>query len=356
MEDLQKQFSQIKSRATSLSDLAKLIRDKISKINLNIKKMKEYKFSSRIEDVAFTSALGTFADKAIIILQEEAGKALSSSKEFSYPPFANGLRKAIMDGGDGIILKKRGQNITTAVDMNRICGSINEYASAVKLARKELKIGKITSLNPDIGSYIWWEKIYGVFEGKSITKKNKEGKAVDITRRYQGKYERTISSRIGFFKSLAPWWQLLDKGNAGPSFPDSGGFPTPEQSPTNFVRKSEWRINSELYAIYETNLNKIRIKIQNKIDIHTKEIEFWQTELDKITGGVEDDRFKVARTELRSRVRNWQTVDFEKFEIIVTRLAMGERINPQSGVRLGRGNRIRVLAIANKINQLFGEL
>lgn len=357
LEYLNKVFESLEKNILDTKELIEYITSEADRLFEEVNKTVDYIYSDEFLDVVFIDTLNEIGKKPIQILRKNAYSAMETSEEFSYDPYENGLQSALRSG-ESIRISRVGKSSNVFIDMDRVCGNIEEYAAAVKQAREDLGIGKLTKIRPESGSIFWARNIWGVFKGESVTKTNKKGETIDITENYLGKYELTIATRMEYFNSPAPWWSLLDQGNAGGFPEDSGGFPTPNLAPTNFVNKSKLEIEELFNNIFQNKIIETRRVSQEYLDKLNKEIEFWNKKLEKLANKVEEpndqELIDYARSEIEARIENWETVNYEKMGELAQKLARGERINPKSGVWLGEGNRFRVLDIVNEIYRIFG--
>jgi hypothetical protein len=206
-------------------------------------------------------------ERAQVILVEEAMRAIRGT-EFVEAVYREGLLAAILLPATITfsIVREGAPNIK--INLKETAGTTRDYANAVRKARKDLGVGKTRRVSKkrfereglSMASWFWKEKYYGPAHGKTIPQPiyKKEETPTGRKRKqrnynedaYKAAYERTLLSRASFFgKGLAPWWQLLDRGNpsAWSGGKDSIHEPYPTNSATNFVQKAHTRMKAESY-------------------------------------------------------------------------------------------------------------
>jgi len=182
---------------------------------------------ARAADLAFKESLSMAMDESGSIFQEEVQKAVITSNEYNYEAF----KKPLLDVADINGLFKYtihgvgwSKNISLDINMDSTAGSIDDYATAVELARGALGVGE--GKDPERASKTWKTKIYGT----------------DL-------YTKTMKLRAGYYSSPAPFWSLLNYGNKSVTMAsDWGGTPYPTCSPTRFVEHSRDRV----YKLFRT--------------------------------------------------------------------------------------------------------
>jgi len=196
------------------------------------------------------------------VLKSNVESALSTSKEYNTPEFKAGIMEAINDDRV-IIFKYESGRVYTIVQMNLVAGRLSDYAAAVEKARATLERGGAKDMG--MASRFWKNIIYRqAREGLKVKQRRTKGqKGRTPSRVKEGKnlYRMTIKERLSNCIGLAPWWELLDKGNTGTDFPDRGGTPYPSSPPTRFVEKTEAKLDRYIqkkYArIYDELLKEI---------------------------------------------------------------------------------------------------
>ncbi len=189
------------------------------------------------------------------ILVNEITKAINTSKEYKYDQFKTPLLQAAnnLDTIEYIAIPPNFDRIVVVIDFDKTAGSLEDYAKAVDFARKVLRV-KYKGSGPDQSDADYWKEIY---LGTRTPVRGLNRKRPD-TGRTANLYERTIAVRTSFLfgQILAPWWSLLDQGNAGTMGGDAS-FAHPAVAPTHFVENARNRINTKFNDIYTRKLNKV---------------------------------------------------------------------------------------------------
>jgi hypothetical protein len=201
--------------------------------------------SDAVMKYAHLEAFNTVQELALGFLLQKLKEATVSTVEYNIPIFTTHMEEAIRYNQHNLItlVAEEPGEINVNINMYHL-GDPEEYASAVRVARSELGIGKIP--DPEVRSHIWEEKIYGTErEGRKI-EHPKTGE--DITDRYIGLYTQTIVTRLSEIgPDKAPWWYFINYGNldmfAG-EVEEEGGAPYPVIEPTYFVNKAIVAIES----------------------------------------------------------------------------------------------------------------
>lgn len=169
-------------------------------------------------------------EKAPTVYLKHIRNAVRKSQEFSYPAFLQPLI-SIADDDNLYYFTVRGSGWNTRLIVNlamdAVAGTIDDYANAVESTREYYKVGKG---DPQTASSIW-KRIYT------------SGKTDYI-------YARTITTRLQFADSPAPYWSLLNYGNKVNMSSSRGGTPYPNSPGTHFVQD----IQSELSNYFTESL------------------------------------------------------------------------------------------------------
>jgi archaellum component FlaC len=285
LAQFESEFNRAFGSLSKLEELLNKIQTQIDKLTeeYNQRVEKEYEVAptaySQFMEENFTALLG------ILIANTE--KAIAGSSEFSNPLYASRLMEAVsipeileivMDTTNSETLPILIINIL----MDQYAGNIGDWGKAVKVVRKNRGHGKVSRKNPETGSSMFFEKYYSVdVLGKTISRTYKRtnkkkgvtaGETRDITERYAGKYLETLMERLDSCGSLAPFWSLLDYGNApypGGLSSDIGGNAMPKQAPTHFVSESLGQIKENANIVFK----QIYDSIKKKYDKELKEIQ-----------------------------------------------------------------------------------
>ncbi len=234
-------------------ELLKTIAENAKNFLLVLNKVDKKSIES-VKKMAHISAINAISDKVFSVFKRHFIEAIIKSVEYNHELFVNQTLRALEAHQNELIsIIPDGEPGKIFVNLNmNVLGTIDEYAAAVEMTREELGIAKIPDAN--IRSVIWAEKIYGVArEGVRVTKLNTdELEEEDITDRYEGLWERTITTRLSFLDPLsAPWWYILNYGNINLRFSEGDeGIPYPTIEPTYFLDNIVIEINNLFYAYY----------------------------------------------------------------------------------------------------------
>lgn len=192
----------------------------------------------------YVQGIITFAKKRVKKYAKEAfalelTSALARNKEFDYQIYKDSLMRVARD--DSLIrIITTGARFTTRatimIDMNRVAGSLADWATGITKAREALS-GKIRPRNydPVRASEYWREKVYKAKESSS-------------------RYQRTIQLRLVYATTPAPFWQILDQGTTRLDS-DRGGTAYPLNRPTNFVRSVQKELETFFAEIMDDEEN-----------------------------------------------------------------------------------------------------
>ena len=204
------------------------------------------------------------------ILWREAQTAITSTKEYDIPEFREPLRTAIyMDGCINIRTYDDGRTISVEIDLNKTAGSIENYAQAIRAVRN-LMTGDERGWREDKGraSWFWKNFIYRqAREGLKIKKgklKGQRRRASLSQREGTQMYKETISNRLAAMGTLAPFWELIDKGNINNAALDEGGTPYPSNSATNFVSRAQIEIRSSFEGSYRQKVTELVSQLETQ--------------------------------------------------------------------------------------------
>lgn len=272
LEQFEREFNAAVGSLEALTLLAERIEQKIQELK------EEYAAKEAEEDMiapaSFTQFLETYFDELRSILIVTTQRAIESSQEYSLPLFAERLLEAVsLPSILQLTIEPSAYSgeeasapfVIAEVLMDEYAGNIEEWAQAVIAVREELVANSRAPYPPqsssgEMRSHFFFEKYYAVDRlGKTIEKTYKKGKnkgkTIDITDRYEGKYTETISRRLAYCPSPAPFWSLLEYGNApyaGGMSSDVGGYAAPEQAPTHFVSEAIALIERDAQYYYES--------------------------------------------------------------------------------------------------------
>ncbi|MHA1950295.1 MAG: hypothetical protein ACW99G_14725 [Candidatus Thorarchaeota archaeon] len=285
---------------------------------------------------AFMDCVEVIQDKAMNFLVTEAVKAVVATQEFNYDLYVEHLLSAMEVNQKKIIAiipHEESRSVEVKVNLN-ILGKPEEWGKAIEAYRKAKKLGRSrgrTGEHGEMSSYFWKEKIYGAGrEGTRVQKgKPKKDAALlrtrkakkqrrrldkDITEKYRGKYKETIAGRLSFIpggKSKAPFWHLIEHGNANVDLGiDADGVPYPTFGPTNFARNSEEAIASAFRQLWDQYLEAATNFIRQLQDERVTEMLEHYTPSEEAIRRTKEEKTELRKLKrLRGRVRGKRTRD-----------------------------------------------
>lgn len=215
---------------------------------------------------AWVEAVNYLTPTVFNLVLSETLKAAAITGEYNYPIYLEYLVNAILANKELMVSFEPTGDITKINVNMQVLGDIDQWAIAVTATRNALEIGQKEDM--EARSEYWAYKVYATArEGlavQSYSKKRKE--PLDVTDKFSKLYEATVTTRLGFLADdTAPFWYLIENGNAPGSMPDSGGFPYPIVSPTRFVSKTEIAIAKMFELTLLRLLNKVMLDYANAI-------------------------------------------------------------------------------------------
>lgn len=277
--------------------------------------------SPQMAENAFQISVSQTLQEAPEILKSEIETAVLKNDEYAYTALLIPLLDVANDTELYEILAYGGgwaMSITVNLLMDEIAGNIQDYADAVQSTREELNVGRS---NPKKASDIWRNRIYPT-RGKS------------------GPYGHTISTRLSYMASQAPYWSLLNDGNkTGSMSSDRGGTPFPSHAGTHFVQHAEEKIR-KIFRIYfsghkEQNRSDIAL-IKDQMDYVTELLG----QLDSTIYEIEEN-LDNAKSVARRLGKTMDQIDNNKLLDVVERVRSGELTSGR--VNIGkRGSRVRI--------------
>jgi len=205
-------------------------------------------------------AITYMESQASNVVLAEALKAFFITTEYNYPLYIEHFTNAFRVKQDQIVtFTPESENYTKVqVDFSPL-GEILEWENAVIFARAELKVGGGEEPDMEEASFYWYAMVYGPGrEGLPVFTYSKKGGAKDVTEYYSGKYEKTISTRLKFLDTeSAPFWYLIENGNAPGTMQDRGGMPYPQIAPTHFISKAEIAVAKIFELVLYRFINKV---------------------------------------------------------------------------------------------------
>jgi len=314
------------------------------------------------------SAMAEIKELATEILLDQMVIAIENFEEFNEEVFKEAFFECAYKPG-AISLALSGQTLMVKVNMNKVAGRIDEYASAIIKTRRAMQIGpyrrgkkgKRAPLSPAWASLMWREKYYGsAREGGG----GLQGKWAKKAEDYAQAYWDTIAMRMSFMPSGAPFWSIIDQGNK-PLRSDYGGTSYPEQAGEHFVDKTVARIQRKFaerkaYYIAEYNnavklVKKLRevvkyideeiVRIGNAINAKA---QYWlgkdSAKSARATQARDYEEFyrEHARSVIEERTKQrFQDADLSKLQELLDELVAGDEIPYRINIGT-RGKQVRI--------------
>lgn len=289
IKDTTRLISSVSDAATKeqLARLAELFVSVSTEIAKALEVTIEYQNSGEIPAIVFGGVVSRGREEYTKLLVRNTKDALERISEFDLPRFRNPLLEIVKVPEIIEIIptsySRNSAEFQVKILINQYAGTIDDYFNAVNLARYALQ-----GLDPDspdavlkglpapMAGFMWAEKYYKpAREGTRVTRTYKTGKNAgkekDITAKYVRKYWRTINLRLGFFEGKAPYWYLLEHGNASGNLGsyatadsqkltnagEEGNKPYPIYGGTNFIARTEMQIKLLITVEYLKKMSMI---------------------------------------------------------------------------------------------------
>ncbi len=310
------------------------------------------------------------------LMKKNALIAIAETKEFDLPEFRAGLLKAIDDDNSYRLSATKAGQIVIAVDFDLTAGTLADYGHAITETRRDLEIGRSKSkgerLDPELASTMWMEKYYKpAREGEDIpqpkektrtskrkVRKDKKQKREYNRQQYIDKYYATITTRIRNFSGFAPYWRILNYGNAGLKLSSNwDGTAYPLFEPTRFVENTVAEVQKLVVKnttgqdvkSYKEILNDELDKLGRALKLVDEKTE----KLDNLSDIEETHNKKeFTITEVRKALSGqFGGVDLSRILDLINKLQEGT-INPERRVELTRsGSKERVRIRVKRLYQ-----
>jgi hypothetical protein len=210
---------------------------------------------------AFITVLEEHKNAYHELLVTEAEVAISLTQEFDLPIFREPLISAIRRD-ESIVFSIVSDVVVVEIDLDNTAGRLEDYISAVESVRQNFP----RTLAPVDASRYWRYFLYGqARDGLRMKKRRKKGqRGRTPSHKEEGtqRYFDTIQDRIASMSSPAPWWSILNDGNA--VFGGSG-TPYPNNPATHFVDTATTKILLDFSGkvAKEQNLLFTRLQLEN---------------------------------------------------------------------------------------------
>jgi hypothetical protein len=326
-----------------------------------------------LENVAFTEIYPDIEEQARKTIRTKAIKALEASGEFDYPPYRDGLLEVIDDPElIGISQVKGIPRIKVEYFFDAIAGpleswakAVNTYRETIREERVSIRKGKPFDPPADVSSKKWKEHIYAVDreEGKATRRKwNRAEKryiTVDVTDMYKGLYEKTVKARLALSGEIAPWWSLLEHGNAPGSLSSDrdGGIPYPIVPAQKFISDS----STEVALLGDTQLNEKMVELKKAYEENIKSIPvaitYIETSITELTDKIaaETPVFDEAEKRVDEAFEGFEENEktLKRIKELTAKIAAGEPVPER--IQIG-GVRRRTKDLVREFNEEMAKL
>lgn len=204
-------------------------------------------------------------------------ESANKTKEYSYEPYLVHLIGAININMEKLITMEKPSDSWSPpgwkIDFSPL-GTVDEWAAIVDAIRKLIQLKR--PYNPsfkdigrvDLASKKWKEYYQADREGGD--------------KKYSGKYANTVALRLALTpKDKAPFWYLIEHGNASNSGMPGDGIPYPKFAATDMQKEIRTQLSREFHNVYrrykdliQIVINQLPPKIKNRIvaaDIEAEE-------------------------------------------------------------------------------------
>jgi len=196
------------------------------------------------EDIVST-ALGRVFNQIQGILLNNLRRAINTTKEFNTPELSGHL-EIVFSNPDIIRVNSSDGRLNLFASASAVAGDWNDMEAGIIVARDTL--GFKGTNTPEERSKYWKEIIYApAREGAAAPEEVSRGKKQSFRSKAKDAYSRTIEARLDIWGELAPYWLILNYGNAEAPF-STGGEPYPNRPPTYFIEATEKAANVILRA------------------------------------------------------------------------------------------------------------
>src|SRR3972149_687672 len=231
---------QLQERLRVLAEQAKRSSNDVAKIPNNFWK------------TAFADAVNEVLPEVQKLLLKLATEAAVDTEEFADKLFTSRLEKAInVDDIYTFRANGQGQVTTVKIDLASSAGNLEDYFNAVELLREEMGWGDSDPRNASL----FWRALDDLAHGVTISSPILRKKIK------RGMWKETVRLRIGHYSELAPFWELIDKGNIGIGH-GRGGKPHPYYGPSHFLESATVQAKVLFTAEYEKRKANLKAALE----------------------------------------------------------------------------------------------
>lgn len=313
------------------------------------------------------------------ILWVEILNALEIQEEFNIPIYRELLRQAVYSSVRyWSISKSRSGGFTVFINFGVVAGNTRDYINAVNKTREWLRKGKqgMPAISGGVpkeksvvrpgyrvtSSSFFYDKLYAVARRGASAYVMRKGKRVDLTGEYTQKYWATIAKRVENFTTIAPFWELINYGQAAYTDKGFGDSIATELIPTHFISKAERRLENILIETYFEGLNTYRKHIetvefyyQQMLENINELINRLEEELKKKPppgGKLDPLQYVLAKQQLYqlAQIANKANINMRKIENLARLIASGGNVPARA--RLGGDFRPRLIELVKRVRGL----
>jgi hypothetical protein len=255
-----------------------------------------------LEKQAFLITMDVMSNVAMEYLLKQAKQALYDNHEFNYDGFPAHFLASIQETAK-VLLEMASEIPATPVkiiiDLSKL-GDASDYVNVVRQAYKA-KMPETVSGGLDWRSIKWRELYLAAREGVRVIHKKRKRKGrkglgafilkgrhgemfggfkpedwneaevtseVDVTEKYASAYIQTMADRLSLMPiGFAPYWEIIEYGNAGVGDVGYGGTPYPSVAPTNFINKTQLAIEEAFDSLFNRNFSRIKEEFEDSLGV-----------------------------------------------------------------------------------------
>lgn len=241
------------------------------------------------------------------ILQASILEAIRTNHEYDWPLYRRALFLAAKDKEAFKVYNLGGTGFNTrlsfTVNFDKSAGRLEAWARGVKLTRRDLevKVPRKGSKKREVSALQASRAWGGIFGSRNSDP--------------QGRFAKTIKSRLSYSGRTAPFWQLLDKGIV-PMPSDRGGYPTPKGTPTHFIQRTQEAMEGytknilkdfqanydKLFTEYNDGIEELNLALE-RIDGLIDKIKFDIRTIDRIKQEFEGEDRIISSTKVENALQ-----------------------------------------------------